>query len=76
MSIDDNSFKEFQKSIGERVKYLRVLRGLSQLDLAVNCGYEKTTISRIENGRANITLKTILKLSNGLEIEPHLLLKT
>lgn len=47
-----------------------------QLDLAVNCGYEKTTISRIGNGRANVTLKTILKLSHGLEIEPYLLLKT
>jgi len=35
----------------------------------VKCNLEKTAISRIENGRNNVTLKTIVLLSEALEIE-------
>ena len=68
MSIENENFNNFKQDFGKRVKHLRFLKDLSQLDLAVQCNYEKTTISRIENGRANVTLRTIQKLSKGLEV--------
>ena len=42
---------------------------MSQLDLASYCNLEKTSISRIENGRTNTTLKTMVILSTALEVE-------
>ncbi|MFD2568677.1 helix-turn-helix domain-containing protein [Pseudotenacibaculum haliotis] len=68
MSIDRDLIK-IQKAFGERVRELRVKKGLSQFDLASHCNYEKSTISRIENGRTNITLKTALNLSSKLEVK-------
>ena len=67
MSIDKDLIK-IQKAFGERVRELRVKKGLSQFDLASHCNYEKSTISRIENGRTNITLKTAFILSTALEV--------
>lgn len=69
MSIDKKIFVSYQKKIGKQIKSIRENQGLSQLDVASRCTYEKTTISRIENGRTNITLKTLVTLSLALEVE-------
>lgn len=67
--ISQNELIKYQKAVGKRIKSLRKERDMSQLDLASLCDLEKTSISRIENGRANITLKTAILLSKSLEIE-------
>ncbi len=48
---------------------IRLSKNLSQLQLAILCDYEKTTISRIENGRTNVTLKTITIISKALQVK-------
>lgn len=63
------NFAAHFNKFGKNLKKLRVDKGLSQLDLAVKCDVEKTTISRIENGRTNITLKTAVLLAEALRIE-------
>lgn len=55
--------------IGLRVKSLRESKGMTQLDVAVFCNYDKTTISRIESGRTNITIKSLFKISRALEVQ-------
>lgn len=67
--ISQKELIKYQKAVGKQVKSLRKEREMSQLDLASLCDLEKTSISRIENGRANITLKTALLLSKSLEVE-------
>lgn len=67
--ISQKELIKYQKAVGKRVKSLRKEREMSQLDLASLCDLEKTSISRIENGRSNITLKTALLLSKSLEVE-------
>lgn len=69
MSTDKKIFVSYQKELGKQIKSIRENQGLSQLDVASRCTYEKTTISRIENGRTNITLKTLVTLSLALEVE-------
>ena len=59
----------FQKKFGKRLKELRLSKDLSQLELSINCDLEKTAISRIENARTNVTLKTVFILAKALEIE-------
>lgn len=72
MSIE--SFDKYKILIGKRLRALRLSRGLTQLDLAVKCDFEKTTISRIENGRSNVTIKTLYILSCALNLETFKLL--
>lgn len=55
--------------LGERIKMLRLQKNLSQNDLALECNFEKASMSRIESGRANPTIRTLFKISNALQIE-------
>ena len=48
----------------------RQARGWSQADLAAELGVSKSLISRIEQGRANITLATVEGLAGALGIDP------
>lgn len=64
--------KRYEKEIakfGQRLKKMREERNLSQLDLELNCGINRTEISRIENGQKNIEFFTIIKLAEALQIE-------
>lgn len=55
---------------GERLKEIRLSKGLTQLNLAENIGSSEPTISRAEKGKHNPTLLWILRVSNSLGIEP------
>jgi transcriptional regulator with XRE-family HTH domain len=57
------------KSFGQRLKDLREGSKLSQLDLEIKSGINRTEISRIENGLKNIEFFTIVKLAEALEIQ-------
>ncbi len=63
------------KKIGKNIKKLRLKKGLTQLDLAVVCNFEESSIGRLENGNTNPTIKTLLKVSNALGIKLYELLK-
>lgn len=67
--ISSRELIQYQKAVGKRIKSLRKERNMSQLDLASLCDLEKTSISRIENGRSNITLKTAVIISKNLDVE-------
>jgi len=69
MSINNKILIVYQKKLGQRIKEIRESKGLSQLDVASVCDYDKTTISRIENGRTNITLKTLVTLALAMEVD-------
>lgn len=57
------------KRFGKRLRTLRQAKGLSQLDLELESGINRTEISRIENGLKNIEFMTVVKLGAALEIE-------
>ena len=57
------------KAFGNRLKTLRIAKGMSQLDLEVESGINRTEISRIENAQRNIEFYTIVKLAKALGIE-------
>ena len=68
MSINTKNTDQYKKVFGSLLKQIRESKGLSQLDLAARCGMEKSSISRIENGRTNITLTSAVLLSSSLEV--------
>ena len=55
--------------VGKKIKLLREAKGLSQQDLAALCNFEKSNLSRLEAGRTNPTIATLLKVSQALEIQ-------
>lgn len=54
--------------IGARIKAIRKEKKLTQSDLANLCDFEKATMSRIESGQTNVTIFTLFKISNALNI--------
>lgn len=60
---------EFLTSLGARIKELRLNKDISQKDLAKDCDFEKSNMSRIESGKTNITILTLYKISNALDTE-------
>lgn len=64
----------FISRLGIHIRQIRVKKNISQQSLADDCGIPKTQIGRIERAEINTTIRTIIKISNALDIEPkHLL---
>jgi len=59
---------EFLKKLGDRIVSLRKKKGLSQEELAFDCGWDRTNLKKIEKGKMNVTVKTLFKLCEGLGI--------
>ncbi|QSB26476.1 helix-turn-helix domain-containing protein [Flavobacterium sp. CLA17] len=58
-----------QQKVGKRIQEIRTKKNISQQDLASKCNFEKSNMSRLENGNANATLSTLEKVCNALEID-------
>ncbi|NRF96149.1 helix-turn-helix transcriptional regulator [Paenibacillus frigoriresistens] len=64
---------DFLRLVGERLRMVRKLKGLTQDQLAEKTGKDsmsKSHISDIERGQRNISLLTLEILMNALEIDP------
>lgn len=58
-----------KESIGNRVKYLRILKtNLNQDEFAKKLGWDRTYLSRIESGKQNITIENLNELCIGLGV--------
>ena len=53
---------------GQRVRELRLAKGLSQENFAAECGLDRTYISGIERGKRNVSLQNILLLAQTLGV--------
>lgn len=60
--------KSIATSFGERVRELRMRKGLSQEAFAAACGLDRTYISGIERGKRNVSLRNIALLAQTLSI--------
>jgi transcriptional regulator with XRE-family HTH domain len=58
-----------QQKVGKRIREIRIEKNISQQDLASKCNFEKSNMSRLENGNANATLSTLEKVCNALETD-------
>ena len=64
----------YNKMLGEKIKYLRDKLDLSQEYIAKNVGIQRVAISQIENGKRKITADEILKFSKIFNISSDILL--
>lgn len=54
-------------AIGENIKKIREEKNISQAELAARCNYEKSNMSRIESGKTNLTIGTLLNIAESLD---------
>jgi len=59
---------QLKKALGTRIIRLLEQKGWSQSDLARACNKDRQAIEKLENGKVNPTLYTLLELANALEI--------
>lgn len=60
----------FAQDFGNRVRDLRLERGISQEQLGFKAGLHRTAVSFIERAQRSATLETIEKLARALSVEP------
>ncbi|MCP5130344.1 MAG: helix-turn-helix transcriptional regulator [Pseudomonadales bacterium] len=65
--------KTIEVSVGDSVRILRELQGLSQNQLASLTSIPQSTISAIENGRVNLGIERAKVLARALNCHPAVL---
>jgi transcriptional regulator with XRE-family HTH domain len=59
-----------ERAFGDALRELRKEKGISQEQLALNGGVDRTYVSLIERGVQSPTLRTLFKLATVLEVKP------
>jgi transcriptional regulator with XRE-family HTH domain len=68
--------EELLRKFGRKLTLLRKQKGLSVRELAVAAGLNPDQVKKIEAGKANFFLSTLVALAMGLEMLPEELLST
>ncbi len=61
--------EQLKRKVGQRIVELRSQKGWSQSDLARACDKDRQALEKLENGKVNPTLFTLLEISNALEVQ-------
>ena len=54
--------------LGARIKSIRLSSNMTQNQLAINCNFEKSSMSKIEAGQVNVSYLTLNRISIGLGV--------
>ena len=73
MSDFKTAKRRIDVSVGESVRIIRELQGMSQNDLAKISGIPQSTISAIENDRINLGVERAKTLAKALRCHPAVL---
>ncbi len=63
-----------KKKFGENLTVLRENKGISIRELSARANLEYSQVQRIEKGKVNLSLTTVIALADGLDIMPKKLL--
>lgn len=59
---------QFMIAFGENLKKIREQKGITQAQLAIDCDFDVSVISRIERGVVNTSLSNLKLISNALGV--------
>ena len=60
--------EQLKKKIGQRIVELRTKKDWSQSDLARACNRDRQAIEKLENGKVNPTLFSLLEIAKALDV--------
>lgn len=61
---------EYRAKLGVRISQVRKKMGFTQEQLSEYADLSQNYLSQLENGKKNISIETLMKLANALEIKP------
>lgn len=64
------SWRGFRRDIGERLREVRIAKGLSQEELALEIDVAQGSISNYEIGRSDIPLSVLIAICHALRVSP------
>lgn len=62
-------------NVGQRIREIRIRKGISQTELALTMGTTKTAVSYWENGERALRLDNFFKLARALDVPAAMFLK-
>ncbi|KAB1155305.1 helix-turn-helix transcriptional regulator [Tenacibaculum aiptasiae] len=60
--------EQLKKKIGQRIVELRSKKNWSQSDLARACNKDRQALEKLENGKVNPTVYSLLEIAKALEV--------
>lgn len=69
LTATENQIKDYQLKLGDKIRIVREQRGYSQEHLAELMNINRSTISKIENGKFSITVDYLVRFSIFLDYE-------
>lgn len=64
-----NKTVKIAKRVGKRIRELRNIKGPSQEALADLADFERAYFWKLENGKVNCTLETLVRVAEALEVD-------
>jgi transcriptional regulator with XRE-family HTH domain len=75
LSVEDADMDDAIQQFGENIRRTRHERGWTQEDLSARTGLAVVQISRIERGKREIRLTTLIRLLDAFDVPPETLLR-
>lgn len=66
--LQENTKKEFLLRLGKKLKTIRLSKKIPQTEIAYRCNFDKSSYNNIEAGKRNVTIFTLLKILNALDV--------
>lgn len=70
----EKNYSKIKADFGTHIRKLRDSKNYSLRKVASKCNLDNSNISKIENGKFNVQLSTIIELAKGLDEHPSKLL--
>jgi transcriptional regulator with XRE-family HTH domain len=65
----DHQYEQLLSTVGARIREARLKAGLTQAELGARADLKQSYIFELESGTANITLRTLARMADVLEID-------
>jgi transcriptional regulator with XRE-family HTH domain len=63
---------DFLKKVGQRIREIRLSKGLTQTDLAFKCNdKDYSQINRVELGKVNFSVSYLSLIASALDVDPR-----
>ncbi|MGG1555649.1 helix-turn-helix domain-containing protein [Paenibacillus ferrarius] len=61
----------FYQEVGENIRFYRQLRKITQAELGARTKFDQSYVGKIERGEINVSLETVEKIADSLQINPN-----